>query len=323
MSKSSTGVVIGRFMPPHLGHQYLFDFGANYADALTIFVCTLPDEPIPGALRFNWVSRMNPGARVIHITERIPEAGRDNPRSHSIWAQTIEPHMPEGVTYVFASEPYGWELADALGARFISVDPARHVFPISATRIRRNPFQTWRFIPGIVRSYFVRRIAVIGERGAGEGTFAHALAEVLKTVTVQNYLTYWESLGAQLATEADLAHVLSAQMAAQRALTAHANGVMVVCSDPVALATEWTSRGRTLPDWYEKAVSGATIKDEGSSGGRTPVDHYLLVDLSEGMRDRIIPRIEAARRPYDIVDSKAPDSIPFAVDLAQSLMKPT
>ena len=46
----STGMVLGKFLPPHIGHQYLVDFARNYVDALTVVVGTLKAEPIPGDL---------------------------------------------------------------------------------------------------------------------------------------------------------------------------------------------------------------------------------------------------------------------------------
>ena len=46
-SRKTTGLIIGKFMPPHLGHQYLVDFARNYVDELNVLVCSLKSEPIP------------------------------------------------------------------------------------------------------------------------------------------------------------------------------------------------------------------------------------------------------------------------------------
>ena len=44
-------MLLGKFMPPHLGHVYLGDFARNFVSDLSIVVGTLPSEPIPGDIR--------------------------------------------------------------------------------------------------------------------------------------------------------------------------------------------------------------------------------------------------------------------------------
>ncbi|WP_372899661.1 adenylyltransferase/cytidyltransferase family protein, partial [Stieleria sp.] len=51
----TTGMVLGKFLPPHLGHAYLVDFARHYVDDLTVVVGTLAAEPIPGARRYEWM----------------------------------------------------------------------------------------------------------------------------------------------------------------------------------------------------------------------------------------------------------------------------
>ena len=55
-------------MPFHLGHKYLIDTALKYSERVTVLVGTLPTEPIPGELRFNWVKNTyisNPGIAVL------------------------------------------------------------------------------------------------------------------------------------------------------------------------------------------------------------------------------------------------------------------
>ncbi len=160
MIKPTHAVVIGRFMPPHNGHRYLIDFATSLADRTTVFLCTLSHEPIPGDLRYSWMTELFPKANIIHITEEIPEANRNNPDSPNIWARSLKPYLPDGVDFLIASEDYGWDLAQALGARFVPVDPGRNHIGVSATLIRERPLEYWEHIPQVVRPYFARIIAV-------------------------------------------------------------------------------------------------------------------------------------------------------------------
>lgn len=180
-----TGVIIGRFMPPHNGHLYLIDFARHVVDRLYILVCTLSHEPIPGELRYRWVSELAPSCRTIHITEEIPEARRGAEGATAIWARTVRDALPEPIGHVFASEDYGWELAEHLDAQFVPVDESRSNIPVSATAIRRDPYQMWNYLPPIVRPYFVKHVAVVGRSDVTED-----LARQLQTVVVHSYRSY-------------------------------------------------------------------------------------------------------------------------------------
>ena len=182
-----TGVIIGRFMPPHNGHRYLWDFAQSVVSRLYILVCTLEGEPIDGRLRYDWVRAMAPDARVVHVTERIAGAERGAAGAIKLWAEGITRFVPEAVTMVFASEDYGWELAEHLHARFMPVDPNRNNIPVSASAIRNDPFAHWRYIPREVRPFFVRHVAV-----HRNGALATGLARDLDTVVVHSYRDFWE-----------------------------------------------------------------------------------------------------------------------------------
>ena len=77
LTKPRRGFVLGKFMPPHAGHVYLCDFGRAYVEELTILVCSLPTDPIPGALRLQWMRDLFPTARVIHCEEILPQVPED------------------------------------------------------------------------------------------------------------------------------------------------------------------------------------------------------------------------------------------------------
>jgi NadR type nicotinamide-nucleotide adenylyltransferase len=237
------GVIIGRFMPPHSGHLYLIDFARHMVDRLYILVCTLSHEPIPGDLRYRWVRELAPECETVHITEEIPEARRGAAGATAIWARTVRDAIPEGVSRVFASEEYGWDLARELNARFVPVDPSRNNIPVSATAIRRDPYGMWRFIPPVVRPWYVRHLAVVAAPEVTE-----KLAGELKTVVVHSYRRFLETFRAthapKTATDAPFPEeiVRDGTAAAALALARHANRILIYdLSDPHEL-----SRIRTI-----------------------------------------------------------------------------
>ena len=222
-------------MPPHNGHRYLIDFARSFCSDLTVFVCTLRSEPIPGELRFAWMQELFPSVAAVHITEEIPEAARSQSGAHEIWASSIRRHMSADPRYVFASEEYGVGLAAALGARFVPVDPRRTLFPVSAGMIRSDPLSHWEYLPGPVRPYFACRISVaesVGTTGATVHTGAAAeLADRFDTVHVTDYRAYRAELAFKEPTISQADDLIAAQVAAQDALLTQANRVIFLETD--------------------------------------------------------------------------------------------
>ena len=270
MDPETHGVIIGRFMPPHAGHQYLVDFGRNLCDRLTVLVCTLSSEPIPGELRYRWMQELFPDVHMVHITEEIPEASKDSPTAIPIWAETVRAYLSTTPTYIFASEDYGAPLAAELGARFVPVDPARRQFPVSATMIRENPLANWDYIPEPVRPYFLRRVSVVESRGGrtaiaggpggasgpggpesygsaggvGSGgapgrdpgpSMAQRLAAHYQTLYVSDYGRFWEDTVGPIGEE-DLPLVQRAQLAMENSLARRASRVLFCESDALQIA---------------------------------------------------------------------------------------
>jgi cytidyltransferase-like protein len=75
----TTGLIIGKFLPPHTGHQYLIDFARNWVDRLTVLVCSLAAEPIPGAMRHAWMREMFPAVNVVHVEDENPQEPHEHP----------------------------------------------------------------------------------------------------------------------------------------------------------------------------------------------------------------------------------------------------
>ena len=78
-------MILGKFMPPHAGHQYLVHFARNFVDRLTVLVCSLKSEPIAGELRYAWMRELFPDVRIVHITEELPQTPAEHPEFWTIW----------------------------------------------------------------------------------------------------------------------------------------------------------------------------------------------------------------------------------------------
>jgi NadR type nicotinamide-nucleotide adenylyltransferase len=291
------GVVIGRFMPPHYGHLYLVNFARSYCDELTVLVCTLPNEPIPGSLRYSWMKELFPGVQMVHITEAVPEARKDVPGSTGIWADTIRSHVSGPISFVFASEQYGIQLASDLGATFIAVDPSRTQFPVSATDIRTSPMRYWKYIPEPVRPYFLKRVQIISESDG----FAHAVAQHFETLFVPAYQIFWEKYHNRSIEPSDLSIILRAQHASEAALARQAGRVLIIATSALRIGVEARARfpdidSRTLlllQQAAERDHYDLTLIDPRSAGEQLETYGSLLSAM--GTPFRVLPEDPATQ----------------------------
>jgi NadR type nicotinamide-nucleotide adenylyltransferase len=300
----SNGFLLGKFMPPHGGHVLLAETAESLVDRLTILVCSLPDDPIPGELRLEWMRELFPAANVIGHDASVPQTPEEHPDFWPIWRDIVQTAHPEPIDMVFASEPYGAQLAEEVGARFVMVDPDRAAVPVSGSAIRADPFAHWRHIPAPVRSYFAHTICLHGPESTGKSTLAPQLARHFDTLYVPEYgRTYCEQHGVDLAME-DLLAIGQTHVAMTRSLLRQCNQRLILDTDPVMTAA-WAQMlfGEQNP-WFAHFDETA--------------DLYLLLDIDmpwvddgtrffgdDGRRQRFfdLSREELERRglPYVII----------------------
>jgi HTH-type transcriptional repressor of NAD biosynthesis genes len=137
----STGLIVGRFDPPHLGHSHMIEWAAQRCEMLVVFVNTSPErDTAPGHLRADWLAELHPHVTVIELRHRLGTDFDDE----DLWAKwmtlfTEAWPLDDGPHAVFSSDPYVVELASRFGAEHVVVDADRVTVPISATQIREEP----------------------------------------------------------------------------------------------------------------------------------------------------------------------------------------
>lgn len=186
---TTRGFLLGKFMPPHLGHIFCAEVGKARCDVMTVLVCSHDAEPIDGTLRANWMREClpQPGFRILHMHRDIPQAPEDDPDFWSIWRAAIAEFHPEPIDWVFGSEGYVHRLAQEMAARPFPVDPDRAVVPVSATKIRENPWSNWEYIPGPVRGHYQCRLVILGAESTGKTVLSDRLATRLNSVAAPEY----------------------------------------------------------------------------------------------------------------------------------------
>lgn len=259
------GILLGRFMPPHQGHQYLVDFASAFCSELTLFIRVAAEDPIPGDLRASWLRELFPSARVVSIADdrSLPD-GRDSSLSEH-WARVVR-EQASGADYLFTSEEYGADFAARIGATHIPFDPQRTVAPVSGSSIRRDPMAHWPYLPAPVRAYYVRRVCLIGPECSGKTTLARQLAERYGTTAAPEYARLLTTERGADWSPGETQVIARGQIAVEAAMARRANRLLICDTDVLAVML-WCERLFGMsPQWLAEEV------------GRTSKDLYLLTE---------------------------------------------
>ena len=143
------GLIVGKFYPPHRGHQYLIEQATALCTQVTVLVMAAECETLTLADRFAWLRVACAdlqGVTVAGVRCDVPvDFG-----SEAIWAAQVavmraalEGNGRPLVDAVVSSEPYGDELAARFGAKHVCIDPGRTTVPVSASQIRADLVGCW------------------------------------------------------------------------------------------------------------------------------------------------------------------------------------
>ncbi|KGN30531.1 cytidyltransferase [Knoellia sinensis KCTC 19936] len=275
-------LVLGKFYPLHAGHSALIRAANAQSARTTVQVLASSVESIPLDVRAEWVQQEHPEVRV--------EAAMDEAEVDFESAAAWDAHMAlivslldEPVDAVFTSDEYGVELARRLDATWVQLDPGRVATPVSGTAVRADVAGHWWALSAAVRSWFVRRVVVLGAESTGTTTLALALADRFATSWVPEFGREWSEvrpggLAAPWHTaEFDL--VAREQARVEDAEAAKTPVPLLICDTDV-LATAV---------WHERYVGSLSPTVEALAKSRVP-DLYILTGdeipfVQDGLRD--------------------------------------
>jgi len=322
VNERTTGLVLGKFMPLHRGHQYLIEFADQYVDYLYVLVCSLERDPIPGIVRYDWVREMcHPRITVGWVVGEVPQEPSEHPDFWQIWREIIRRYCGD-LDYVFTSEEYGWNLAAVLGSQHIPVDPSRSNVPVSGTAIRENPMKFWRYLPEVVRPYYVKRVCIFGAESTGKSTLARDLATHFDTVCVDEYARgLLDHKGGKCDPE-DIPLIAKGQMVSEDVLAKQANRLLV-CDTDMLTTTIWADMlFGSCPEW---------VREE---AGSRQYDLTLVMDIDvpwiddtqrfhphrrQWFMDESIRRLESHDRKYVVIGGSWKERFGKAIDAIQSM----
>lgn len=336
LTKPKLGFVLGKFMPPHKGHVFLCEFARQSCEHLVILVASLPDEPVPGKLRYEWMKRLFPDCTVVWTNEELPQEPRDENDTEfwKTWKRVISQAMVQyaqtfsdgeglcGLPWswpdvVFASEEYGHKLAATVGARFIPCDMIRQAVPTSGTVCRADPQANWEFLPDVVKPYFVKRVCVFGPESTGKTTLAAQLAAHYKTIMVPEYgRTYTEAFGADVGA-VDLQRIVQGHLATVEAAKQQSGRILIEDTDPVMTAVwsdmligerdQWFAKFDDHADFYILCDVDIPWVNDGTRYFENDADRRRFFETCEN-------ELKARRVPYAVIRGDREQRLQTAIE---------
>lgn len=256
------GLVVGKFSPLHLGHEFLIEQAAQACQHLLVLGYSQPELPGCGrerrqrwldarintryaqvqaiAIDDAWVQQRCTAAGWPHCAMPPNDADDATHQRYLAWLLTsvLGADFAHPLDAFFCSEPWGLACAATLSAALGSdvqpelVDVARAAHPISARRIRAEPAAQAQHLAPEVWADWLPRVVLLGGESAGKTTLAQALAQALHTEWVPEFgRQWWEQRGGHLGP-ADLLYIAHEQCRLEDAAAlrvARAGGQVLVC----------------------------------------------------------------------------------------------
>ena len=144
-----TGFVIGKFCPPHLGHDHVIRTALAATDNLIIIVCGKKTQPIVLGLRIQWLKEMYPQADI-----RVLNQDLFDDTNEEAWTAATKQCLGTVPDLMFSSEDYGDHYAHLLGCKHVLVDKERNIVPISASKILTSPLEFQQYLLPPARAWF-------------------------------------------------------------------------------------------------------------------------------------------------------------------------
>jgi HTH-type transcriptional repressor of NAD biosynthesis genes len=212
--KRTVGFIGGKFLPFHQGHIYVILAASNLVDELYVVLSSSKNRDrelcerdgikyIPAEARLAWLGESFnniDNIKIIHIEDDQWDANYDWEQG----AKMIKKAIGKPIDFVFSSEKdYSKHFKKYYpDSKHIVIDDKRKTVTISATEMRKNLYLNWDKLPNTVRSYFTKKVVVVGTESCGKSTLVKKLAKFYNT----NYVSeigrnYCEKYSNQLTKE--------------------------------------------------------------------------------------------------------------------------
>lgn len=288
------GVYFGKFLPCHKGHVFQMIQAATKCKKLYIVISSHKDAEaaiskrdgipiIDVRLRKQWVCQETQDMENIVVKVLDEENMPIYPNGWDMWTVKLQEVVGEHIDAFFCGEEvYAEKLPKYFPSAKVELfDPDRKSFPISATKIRKNPYKNWDYIIGPARPFFAKKVLIAGVESTGKSTLTKYLAKIFCTSWSEEVGRYYAKkyLGGDetIFTPEDFTRIAHLQVEQDYDALRDANKVCFFDTDA------------TITNYYSKLYLGETNKTVEQYIDPTKYDVVLFMEpdidwVDDGMR---------------------------------------
>ncbi len=185
--KYKVGMYGGCFCPLHLGHLECLIRAAGLCEELYVVISWKEHEDIPLKVKIRWIHQLTKHIGNVKMIPLKDQTVCKEDYTEAYWeadCKKVKEAIGKTIDVVFCGSDYDensfWNKCYA-ESEFV-------VFPrnqYSSTEIRKDLYGHWEWMPQIVRSYFTKKVLLIGGESAGKSTLTINLANYFNTVYLE------------------------------------------------------------------------------------------------------------------------------------------
>ena len=201
------GVLPGKFSPPHRGHLNAIIQASTKCEKLYVVISHNSEleeklyenskmNPITLKQKARWLSKELESFKTIKVIMMDEGNIPMYPNGWKHWSELLKETIPENIEVIFGGEisykdeGYTKYFPETI---YEIYEEDRVRYPISATKIRENPYGNWDYILGSARSHFVKKILIVGTESCAKTSTVEKLAKIFYTSWAREEGRYYSS----------------------------------------------------------------------------------------------------------------------------------